>query len=504
MPDAGTGFERSARRGPASAEGPIADGPIAGLVRLPAAGEVKRRWRRVGLAMAATDAACAAVALIASYYLRFGHAPMPPTERYLMLLDPLLWAAVFHAFSLYAPHRLPPAEEFRRIIGATGVGTVLLMLVSYTSKSSFSRTWLALSFLVALLLELATRRGWRSWQHRLKVDGRLAFRTLIVGTNGEAARLAATLSAPGSGFIPLGHVQPQGSPDGDRSIPVLGELSGIRRLIHEHAADCLFIASSGMVMEDITQVAQVARQEGVEVRLSANLAQTLASRLGLVQVGPVIALSLRPVRLSGAQAAAKRAFDLVVGSAALLLCLPLLLLIAAAIRLTSPGPVLFHQQRVTKGGRCFWMHKFRTMEQGADRIVGNGDRPVAGDPTTPFFKLGDQAGGDPRVTRIGRHLRRLSIDELPQLWNIIKGEMSLIGPRPLPAEQVAANRELLGPRHEVPAGMTGWWQINGRSLVTPEEAVRLDQFYVENWSLTLDLYILWKTFSVVLQRNGAY
>src|SRR5205823_3663893 len=149
---------------------------------------------------------------------------------------------------------------------------------------------------------------------------------LILGINGEAAWLAATLGARGSGYIPLGHVQPRGTAAGDRPIPVLGELPRVRRLIHEHAVDCLFIASSGMAVEDISQVAQVARQEGVEVRVSANLAETLASRLALLQVGPVIALSLRPVRLSGVQAAAKRAFDLAVASVALLLCLPLLLL----------------------------------------------------------------------------------------------------------------------------------------------------------------------------------
>jgi len=113
-------------------------------------------------------------------------------------------------------------------------------------------------------------------------------------------------------------------------------------------------------------------------------------------------------------------------------------------------------------------------------------------------------GNDPRITTVGRYLRRFSIDELPQLLNIFKGEMSLVGPRPLPAEQVAANLELLGPRHEVPAGMTGWWQINGRSEVTPEEALHLDQFYIENWSLTLDLYIVLKTFGAVLRREGAY
>ncbi len=425
------------------------------------AGAVKRRYQRIGLGMVVS-----------------------------------LWVALFHAFSLYGPQRLAAAEEFRRIIGATSLGLVLLALVGYWSQHSLLRLGVGLSWLLALFLELLTRRAWRWYQHRLKVDGRLALRTLVVGTNKDASRLAATLRQPGSGFSPIGYVRVAGQPAGgpvQRPYGVLGELRQLRSLIRDQFADCLFITSTDVSAEDISEVAQVARQEGVEVRLSAGIADTLTSRLALQQIGPVIALSVRPVRLAGAQALGKRAFDLAAASIGLLLTLPVWIVAAAAIRLTSPGPVLFHQQRVTKGGRHFRMHKFRTMRE----LPSGGGRM---DVSSPFFKLGD----DPRVTTIGKYLRRFSLDELPQLLNILEGEMSLVGPRPLPAEQVAANRELLGPRLEVPAGMTGWWQINGRSEVTPEEALQLDQFYIENWSLTLDLYILLKTFGVVLKRQGAW
>jgi len=136
------------------------------------------------------------------------------------------------------------------------------------------------------------------------------------------------------------------------------------------------------------------------------------------------------------------------------------------------------------------MHKFRTMRAGGPAF----------DTTRPFFKL----ESDPRLTRVGAFLRKYSLDELPQLWNVLVGDMSIVGPRPLPAEQVAANPDLLTPRHAVPAGVTGWWQINGRSRVTAEEALRLDLFYIENWSPTLDLYILLKTFGAVTRRQGAY
>jgi exopolysaccharide biosynthesis polyprenyl glycosylphosphotransferase len=450
-----------------------------------------RQYRTIALGLAATDAAAICLALILSYGLRFAGQAPPPRELVLSTLAPLVWVLVFKAFSLYSPMYISPAEEFRRTVGATGVGVVLLAVVSFWSKSSFSRGWIGLTWVVALLLELLARRFWRLYQHRRKLDGRLALRTLIIGSTGEAIRLAQTLAAPGSGFLPLGYVQPHGGAEAGDTLPVLGGIDQLHELIAEQSVDCLFVASTLVESDALEVVSQAGRRQSVQVLVSANLNHVLSSRLALQQVGSVIALALRPVRLTGTQAVAKRAFDLVVGSLGLVITLPVWLTTAIAIRLTSAGPVFFHQERVTKGGRTFRMHKFRTMRQ---------DLPADADTTVPFFKI-DQ---DPRITRVGHLLRKWSLDEIPQLWNVLRGEMSLVGPRPLPTEQVAANLELLGPRHEVPAGMTGWWQINGRSDVAPMQAVRLDAFYIENWSLTFDLYIVLKTMSTVLERKGAY
>jgi exopolysaccharide biosynthesis polyprenyl glycosylphosphotransferase len=467
----------------------------ASLLRVPLAAPppsvTARRYRTIALGLAASDAAAICLALILSYWLRFADRPLPPRELVLIGLAPLVWVLVFKAFSLYSPMYISPAEEFRRTVGATGVGVVLLVMVAFWSKSSFSRGWIGLTFGLALLLELLARRCWRLYQHHRKLDGSLALRTLIIGATGEAIRLAQALAAPGSGFVPLGYVQPHGAQEAGDTLPVLGGIEQLRELIVEQSVDCLFVASTLVEADVLEVVSQAGRQQGVQVLVSANMTHVLSSRLALQQVGPVIALSLRPVRLSGTQAVAKRAFDLVVGSLGLVATLPIWLAAAVAIRLTSPGPVFFHQERVTKGGRTFWMHKFRTMRL---------DLPAKADTTVPFFKL-DQ---DPRITKVGHLLRKWSLDELPQLWNVVRGEMSLVGPRPLPTEQVAANLELLGPRHEVPAGMTGWWQINGRSDVVPTQAVRLDAFYIENWSLAFDFYITLKTVSTVMERKGAY
>jgi exopolysaccharide biosynthesis polyprenyl glycosylphosphotransferase len=461
-----------------------------GSASVPAGGGALRRYRRVAVGLVVSDALCVMVALLASYALRYPGEPVPAREAVVIALAPLVWIVVFYTFDLYDPLHLSAPEELRRVIGASGVGIVLLVVASFWSHASFSRAWVGLTWVLVLVLELLPRRWWRAYEWRLRMDGRLALRTLVVGTSAEARRLVEILQVAASGFLPLGHVLASESTVPANRLPILGRIGELDRLVREHAADCVFVASTGITEADMARVTQVARQAKVEVRVLPNLPQMLTSRLAFLRVGAAIVVALRPVHLSGPQAAMKRIIDLAVASVALLVSLPLWPVIALAIRLDSRGPVLFHQERVTKNGRIFRMHKFRTMRIGDPAL----------DTTSPFFKL----ESDPRLTRVGALLRRMSLDELPQLWNVLTGDMSIVGPRPLPADQVAANADLLTPRQVVPAGVTGWWQINGRSRVTPEEALRLDLFYIENWSPTLDLYILLKTFGAVTKRQGAY
>ena len=451
----------------------------------PRIGDRLRRYRAIAMGLPVTDAACIVAALTISYQVRYGMRPMPMRELAIVAIAPFLWVAVFRAFNLYLPQHLPirrvPRHHRREQPRDRPPGGGELLVQGGVPAGL---AWAGVA--ACPPLELGTRRGWEAYRLRLKRDGRLSLRTLIVGTTGDAGRLAQDLADPASGFTPIGHVGSAGPANG---LAVVGDIADLRRLVREHDADCFFVASTAVSAEDMLGVTQVARQEHTEVRVSANLSQTLTSRLTLQKVGGAIALSIRPVRLTRTQVAIKRAFDLVMASAALAVSLPLWAATAVAIRLSSRGPV-FRQDRVTTGGRIFPMYKFRTMKV-------NVDSPA--DTSAPFFKL--QA--DPRLTRVGAVLRRLSLDELPQLLNVLRGEMSLVGPRPLPADQVAANLELLSPRHEVPAGMTGWWQVNGRSG-DPEEAIHLDQFYIENWSLSLDLYVILKTFGAVVGQRGAH
>jgi lipopolysaccharide/colanic/teichoic acid biosynthesis glycosyltransferase len=242
-------------------------------------------------------------------------------------------------------------------------------------------------------------------------------------------------------------------------------------------------------------IVRVARRTEVEIRISANLPAIHSHRVTPHAMAGVMTLALHPVRLTGPQAVIKRATDIVGASVGLVLFAPIVAVGALTVRLTSRGSVLFRQQRITKGGRVFTMYKFRTMYDDVSKRLEAKDIETS----VPFFKVSTADA----VTPVGRYLRRFSLDELPQLWNVLIGDMSLVGPRPLPQDQVEANPELLGPRHELRTGLTGWWQVSGRSDVDPADAVRQDAFYIENWALALDAWILFKTIGVLLRPSGS-
>jgi exopolysaccharide biosynthesis polyprenyl glycosylphosphotransferase len=428
--------------------------------------------------------------------LRLGLDSMTTSFAIGLAFAPLIWVGVFHGFSLYNIHHLTGPEEFRRIFSATSAGVLLIMLFGFWWEQPTSPAWLGLTWGVALLLELVIRRLVRWYMRHLRREGPLSMTTLIVGANDEARRLAEVLTPP-LGFSAIGFVATSADDVGSElELPVLGKIGDLRDTIKDLGAECVFVASSSVSEEEIPEIYRACRFAGVEIMISANLPVLITSRLTVQPIGKVMALSVRSAGLSGTQAVIKRVFDLVGGTLGLLLSLPLMALIAGAIRVTSRGPVFFAQRRVTQGGREFTMYKFRTMVADADR---SGHVPIA-ELTQPFFKIGD----DPRLTSVGRVLRPLSMDELPQLWNVVRGDMSLVGPRPLPVEQVRSDPDAMAARHEVKAGLTGWWQVHGRSDLTLEEALRLDLFYIENWSLSLDLYITLKTVGAILRRRGAY
>nr|MBA3551590.1 sugar transferase [Actinomycetota bacterium] len=266
----------------------------------------------------------------------------------------------------------------------------------------------------------------------------------------------------------------------------------------ESGADCVFMASTAVTPEAMAEVSRVVRSRPIEVRVSSNMTEIMTSRLMVQQVGSLVALSLKAVRLTGPQAVAKRTLDIVLASLAFVVSLPLWGFVALAIKLDTPGRVLYRQERIGRDARPFSILKFRTMVEGAEAMLeGLQSRNEA---TGPLFKL----RRDPRVTRVGSWLRKWSLDELPQLLNVLRGDMSLVGPRPPLPNEVARYEDWHHDRLVVRPGITGLWQVRGRSQLPFDDYVRLDLYYIENWSVAYDLYILMKTVPAILLRKGAY
>jgi exopolysaccharide biosynthesis polyprenyl glycosylphosphotransferase len=457
----------------------------------------RAQYRRLYRLIAVTDVLSAAGALLVASAIAGTGRPQFDTAE-LILGSPVVVLAVFAMFHLYDAYRYTPAEEFRRIILAVSLGLTALVTLSSWSTAHLSGLWCALSWTFAIVFALGSRRLWHAYVGVLRARGGLAFPTILVGSNAEAQHLAELMDRPSFGFRALGVVSTGTSEHADTGLPDLGPVADLRDLIREVGAECIFVASSATSSEDMKHVAKAVRLEGVEVRVTATLPEVLSSRLSVQPLGGVTALSLRPVRLSGPQVAAKRVFDLGLSVVGLAVMSPLLLAIAVAVKLTSPGPILYRQRRVGLRGRPFTMLKFRTMRPGADSMIED-LRPAHGVENL-MFKLRD----DPRVTRVGRLLRRFSLDELPQLFNVVRGEMSLVGPRPPLPEEVTRYEDWQFDRLEVRPGITGLWQVSGRSDLTFDDCVRLDLFYIENWSLAYDLYILAKTLPVLISQRGAY
>ncbi len=455
-----------------------------------------------------TDALSVDAAIVLTRLIRNHFEPIGGKFVVALILAPLAWVALLAAFQLYSISRLSPAEEFRRLLEATGTALALGFVLIFMSQRHATDTTSvvvpqAITWGVAFVFLMISRKLWHRYRWRLHARGELLFRTLVVGVNDEAVKLADALHTRSFGFRPIGMVETDGrwSPE-VTSAPILGSIDDLSDIIETHDVECVFVASSAVDPELMKRVAKQLRRQNVEIRISANLTQILSSRLSVQPVGDLLALSLKPVRLSGPQAVAKRVFDLVGASLVLVLGSPIWLTLALLVKTTSRGPILYEQprvgQRIGERERLFTTYKFRTMVVGADRMREELLR--RNEATGPLFKMKD----DPRVTRIGRWLRRFSLDEIPQLLNVLKGDMSLVGPRPALPEEVRNYEDWHHDRFEVPPGITGLWQISGRSELGFDDYVRLDLFYIENWSITYDLFILAKTVPTVLSRKGAY
>jgi exopolysaccharide biosynthesis polyprenyl glycosylphosphotransferase len=323
-------------------------------------------------------------------------------------------------------------------------------------------------------------------------------RAIVVG---EGEHLEHLLRALGSGrggidYEFVGVVS--GEPDDELELPILGRVEGLRAVLAAHPTDELIVTDSDYSERELLQIVEHAHRSGVKVRVAPKTTELLVQRGEYVPGQGLPLFELRPPVFAGTDWAIKRTFDLLVSGLVIIAGLPLWLAIATAIKLGSRGPVFYRDPRIGLGERPFQMFKFRTMYVDAAERQAELERQNEADGA--LFKIRD----DPRVTHVGALLRRLSIDELPNMLNVLRGEMSLVGPRPLPLRDYALLEDWHRKRSHVLPGMTGLWQISGRSDLSFDDLVRLDFYYLENWSIGLDISILAKTLPAVLASRGAY
>ena len=444
-------------------------------------------------------------AFFAAWWLRF-ELPIIPLQgdnpdfsRYAFLWPVVLvvWPLVFYFHGLYRPRRaLSRVEDLFTQIVAHGLGTIFLSgLLTFIRPDrlrtptdpepfTYSRGFLLLLPMAAVLTVGAIRLLLRAYLRRRRLQGHQIRRVLVAGAGEIGREIARKIQSHRElGFEVVGYLddKPNARNGVYYGLPVLGKLSDFDEIVEEQQVDQLMIALPLEAHKKISVLLEKAEREGLEIRLVPNLLQYATLRAGLEDLDGTPVINLSQVPLAGWQSLAKRCMDLAISTAAMLALLPFLPLVALLIWREDRGPIFYRQERMGLDGRSFMMLKFRSMGVGAE------------DKTGPVWAV----EGDPRRTRIGSFLRRTSLDELPQLWNVFRGQMSIVGPRPERPTFVNEFKHKIPNymlRHRVKSGLTGWAQVHGwRGNTSIRKRIQYDMYYIQNWSLRLDIKILWMT-----------
>ncbi|GII88783.1 exopolysaccharide biosynthesis polyprenyl glycosylphosphotransferase [Sphaerisporangium siamense] len=457
--------------------------------------------RRYHARAVAIDLACGFLAGAAAVDVRFGQVT-PYVTPYLVLSSvlPVLWVCLLGLNRAYESRLVGVgSEEFRRISQCGFLLTAGVAIAAYVTKTDLARGYVVLALPLMTFLTLCCRYGLRRRLHAMRARGWCMRRVVAVGHREALADLIRHFRAePYHGMDVVGVCLPREDGPGEvEGAPVLGDFTDVPLAVCQAGADTVAVlACPELDGTALRRLAWRLEKTRTDLVVAPALMEVAGPRTTIRPVAGLPLLHVEHPELAGARRLVKNLFDRTVAALALALLAPLLAALAVAVRATSPGPALFRQTRVGRDGVEFTILKLRTMGADAEhRKIG-----LASDVDGLLFKIRD----DPRVTPLGGWLRRRSLDELPQLFNVLAGHMSLVGPRPPLPEEVAGYGDDVRRRLVVRPGMTGLWQVNGRSDLSWEESVRLDLRYVENWSLTLDLQILWKTWSAVARGSGAY
>ncbi len=435
---------------------------------------------------------------------RFLNPELHPLMRYSLFIGPsiLWWAVVAFSLGLYRISiRRSGWEKIRVVVESSILLGLFLGFLSFALNKNLSRPLIALFVLYqAAFLSLA--RGAVALHSRRKNrsgDPASQRNIVIVGTHARAREMGELVSRYSDwGLKILGFVEAGAGESSERGTDVLGSVSDLAAIVENNVVDeMIFVGSSPRDLGCLDEVLALCKEQGISTRVAADIFPAKISKVSMefVENIPVISFSTTPDH--ALSLFIKRAMDVTLSSALLVVSMPLMLLVGLLVKLTSSGPVIYRQVRCGRYGRKFVLYKFRSMHEGAEDVLW--EIKHLNEMDGPVFKMRN----DPRVTPLGRLLRKTSIDEWPQFWNVLKGDMSLVGPRaPLP-EEVKEYTRWQRRRLSVKPGITCLWQVSGRNEIDFHEWMKLDLHYIDNWSLLLDLKILLRTFPVVLLGKGA-
>ncbi|MEO8198029.1 MAG: sugar transferase, partial [Thermoanaerobaculia bacterium] len=485
---------------------------------------LKQQARLIASLVFLLDLALISAAFLLAHLLRSELLPMLggrwipgalyPVERYLPLLPLalLLWSALLWSSGRYRSHRtVPVVDEAAAIVRITVTASILFLLIVWAFRlderllddDRLSRIWIALFALLTGTLLLFEKLALRISSRYARAHG-FNYRTvLIVGANAGARAIAASILGHRFwGYRVAGFVADEDEPlpppgSTPAGLPVLGRVSEIGKILESQVIDEVLFAIDRRDFDRFEDLFLALQEQGIITRFALNFFPHARASVQLEDLdgAPLLTFSTGPTSVGGLLL--KRTFDVALGALLLVLALPILAVLALALRLSSGNGVLFRQTRCGRGGRLFTLYKFRTMIAGAE--ARRHEIEHLNEMDGPVFK----ATNDPRVTRFGRFLRKFSLDELPQLWNVLKGDMSLVGPRPPIPEEVAKYERWQRRRLAMKPGLTCLWQISGRNELDFEQWMQLDLAYIDNWSPWLDFKILARTIPAVLSGRGA-
>ena len=458
------------------------------------------------------DALTISLSFALAYYVRFANPWWPyralySPAFYFQLMVGLIptWLVLFAIYGLYEPRNLlGGTKEYARVVNACTIGIVTVLCYSFFVRGmeqDISRGWLLVAWALSLPIVGAGRFAFRRFIYCMRRRGLFTTRTLVVGANDEGRLIARQWSvAPSAGVNVVGFVDDQAVPGTMiEGLPVLGSCNTLKTLVKRLKVDELVVVPTAVGRETLLEIYRtLGANNGVRVRLSPGLYELFTTGVHVQEVGFVPLVSLNKLRITGLDAVLKTVLDYGFTIPALILLSPVFLLVALLVKLDSPGPIIYRRRVVGTGGREFDAFKFRTMRVDADAYLEQ--HPELAEELRRTGKLKN----DPRITRLGRFLRITSLDELPQLFNVLLGQMSLVGPRmisPVELEKFGKWRHNL---LTVKPGITGLWQVSGRSDLSYEDRVRLDMHYIRNYTIWLDMRLLFNTVGVVLRGKGAY